>query len=171
MRGGGSDHAESDGTVSSDRDGLSDAGADDGRKTSCDDRRADGAEFSAERIEQPCEKGGCRDRDPFQRRDNRGNEDRKPGRDKAADETSCISIYRRQFLGNRKNLFASILAGGMARGEDLFETVELAGTLIGAAMADAAEEKVPRNEGANYEKYLGMLIPGADWKNFGKRGA
>ena len=54
--GGGSDHAESDGTVSSDRDGLSDAGADDGRKTSCDDRRADGAEFSAERIEQPCEK-------------------------------------------------------------------------------------------------------------------
>ena len=69
------------------------------------------------------------------------------------------------------DLFASILAGGMARGEDLFETVELAGTLIGAAMADAAEEKVPRNEGANYEKYLGMLIPGADWKNFGKRGA
>ena len=69
------------------------------------------------------------------------------------------------------DLFASILAGGMARGEDLFETVELAGTLIGAAMADAAEEKIPRNEGANYEKYLGMLIPGADWKNFGKRGA
>ena len=64
------------------------------------------------------------------------------------------------------DLFASILAGGMARGEDLFETVELAGTLIGAAMADAAEEKVPRNEGANYEKYLGMLIPGADWKKF-----
>ncbi len=66
------------------------------------------------------------------------------------------------------DLFASIVTGGVARGDDLFETVELAGTLIGAAMADAAAEGIQRNEGANYEKYLGMLIPGVDWKHFGK---
>lgn len=66
------------------------------------------------------------------------------------------------------DLFASIVTGGVARGDDLFETVELAGTMIGAAMEDAAAEQISRNEGANYEKYLGILIPGTDWKHFRK---
>jgi pyridoxine kinase len=55
------------------------------------------------------------------------------------------------------DLFASVLAGGMARGDGVFETVELAGKFIARAMEDAAREGVERNEGANFEKYLGML--------------
>ncbi len=55
------------------------------------------------------------------------------------------------------DLFASVLAGGMARGDEVFETVELAGEFIARAMEDAAREGVERNEGANFEKYLGML--------------
>lgn len=56
------------------------------------------------------------------------------------------------------DLFASVVAGGIARGEDVFETVRLAGAFIEAAMRDAVEEQVPRNEGANFERHLGMLI-------------
>lgn len=59
------------------------------------------------------------------------------------------------------DLFASVLAGGMARGDDVFETVELAGKFIARAMEDAAREGVERNDGANFEKYLGMLISAA----------
>lgn len=56
------------------------------------------------------------------------------------------------------DLFASVVAGGIARGDEIFRTVELAGAFIGAAMSDSAKENVPRNEGANFEKYLKMLI-------------
>lgn len=59
------------------------------------------------------------------------------------------------------DLFASVLAGGTARGDDIFQSVELAGEFIELAMKDAVEEGVERNDGANYEKYLGMLIPAA----------
>lgn len=57
------------------------------------------------------------------------------------------------------DLFTSVLAGGMARGDDIFRCVELAGGFIELAMQDAVTEGVERNDGANYEKYLGMLIP------------
>ncbi len=56
------------------------------------------------------------------------------------------------------DLFASVVTGGLARGDDIFRTVERAGAFIKAAMSDAVKEKVPRNEGANFEKYLGMLL-------------
>lgn len=56
------------------------------------------------------------------------------------------------------DLFASILAGGIARGDDIFQVMELAGTLIARAMQDSVRENVERNAGTNYEKYLGMLL-------------
>lgn len=56
------------------------------------------------------------------------------------------------------DLFASIIAGGMARGNDIFEVIDLAGVFIERAMKDSVEENVKRNDGANYEKFLGMLI-------------
>lgn len=56
------------------------------------------------------------------------------------------------------DLFASAVAGGIARGDDIFHAVELAGGFIRAAMEDSARQQVPRNEGANFEKYLRMLI-------------
>ncbi len=55
------------------------------------------------------------------------------------------------------DLFASVLAGGMARGDDIFQSVELAGKFIEQAMRDAVAEGVERNDGANFEKYLGLL--------------
>lgn len=56
------------------------------------------------------------------------------------------------------DLFASVIAGGKARGDKVPELVALAGQFIEKAMLDSEQEKVPRNEGTNYEKYLEMLI-------------
>lgn len=76
---------------------------------------------------------------------------------KARMELSAFPYVGGSFSGTG-DLFASVVAGGIARGDDIFQTVELAGAFIGAAMKDSTEEEVPRNEGANFEKYLGMLI-------------
>ena len=56
------------------------------------------------------------------------------------------------------DLFASVITGGMARGDDIFEMIDLAGVFIERSMKDSVEEQVERNDGANYEKYLGMLL-------------
>ncbi|CUX38065.1 pyridoxamine kinase [Clostridium sp. C105KSO13] len=56
------------------------------------------------------------------------------------------------------DLFASIIAGGMARGDKIKDSIELAGKFIEKSIIDSAEENVPRNDGVNYEKYLRMLI-------------
>lgn len=56
------------------------------------------------------------------------------------------------------DLFASVIAGGAARGDSLEDTMELAGDFIERAMKDSVREKIERNDGVNYEKYLGMLV-------------
>ena len=58
------------------------------------------------------------------------------------------------------DLFASIIAGGIARGDDIFRTMDLAGEFVERAMKDSAAEGVERNQGATFEKSLGMLLPG-----------
>ncbi len=58
------------------------------------------------------------------------------------------------------DLFASVIAGGRARGDSLRASAELAGLFIARAVRDAAEAEVPRNEGVEYERHLKMLIPG-----------
>ena len=55
-------------------------------------------------------------------------------------------------------MFASILAGGLARGDNLKFMMELAGKFIENAITDAVKEEVPRNDGVEYEKYLHMLM-------------
>lgn len=55
------------------------------------------------------------------------------------------------------DLFASVIAGGIARGDDIFRLMDLAGEFIEKAMKDSVAERVERNAGTNYEKYLGML--------------
>lgn len=55
------------------------------------------------------------------------------------------------------DLFASMIAGGRARGEALEETMELAGKMIGLAIRDSSKQNVPRNDGVDYEQYLWML--------------
>ena len=60
------------------------------------------------------------------------------------------------------DLFASILTGGIARGDSPDDLVRLAGTFIEAAMKDSAREQVPANDGVNYEPYLWMLTRKGD---------
>ena len=56
------------------------------------------------------------------------------------------------------DLFASVIAGGKARGDSLAEDVELAGEMIALAIQDSVRDRVPRDEGAEYEKYLPKLM-------------
>lgn len=56
------------------------------------------------------------------------------------------------------DLFASVIAGGRARGDSLEQSVTLAEKFIGRAIQDAVREKIPRNEGVEFEKNLGMLL-------------
>ena len=58
------------------------------------------------------------------------------------------------------DLFASAIAGGKARGEDLGSMIEKAGKMIELALEDSVREGIPRNDGVNYERYLGILTAG-----------
>ena len=57
------------------------------------------------------------------------------------------------------DLFASVLAGGIARGDDPADLCELAGKFVQASMEDAIREGIPRNDGSEFERHLGMLLP------------
>lgn len=57
------------------------------------------------------------------------------------------------------DLFASCMAGGIARGDTLPSLLRLAGTFLGNALKDSVREKIPYNDGVNYEKYLSLLMP------------
>lgn len=76
---------------------------------------------------------------------------------KGRTELSAFPYIGGSFSGTG-DLFASVVAGGIARGDDVFDTVELAGSFIWKAMRDSEKAKVQRNEGADFEKHLGMLI-------------
>ena len=71
-------------------------------------------------------------------------------------------FYAHPFIGEgysgTGDLFASVIAGGKARGDDLAEDVKLAGEMIALAIRDAVRGRVPRDEGAEYEKYLPLLM-------------
>lgn len=71
-------------------------------------------------------------------------------------------FYAQPFIGEgysgTGDLFASVIAGGKARGDDLAEDVKLAGEMIALAIRDAVRDSVPRDEGAEYEKYLPLLM-------------
>lgn len=55
------------------------------------------------------------------------------------------------------DLFASCLAGGIARGDSIPDIMNTAGEFLELALADSVKEQVPRNDGVNYEKYLSLL--------------
>lgn len=56
------------------------------------------------------------------------------------------------------DLFASVITAGIARGDKIMESIQLAGKFIECAMADSVKENVSRNDGVNYEQFLGMLV-------------
>lgn len=57
------------------------------------------------------------------------------------------------------DLFASVMAGGIARGDSLADSAQLAGVFLENALKDSATENIPAVEGVNYEKYLSLLVP------------
>lgn len=77
---------------------------------------------------------------------------------KSGEKLSAFPYIGGSFSGTG-DLFASILAGGIARGDDLFQVMDLAGGFIEKAMKDSVAAHVERNDGTDYEKYLGMLLP------------
>ncbi len=57
------------------------------------------------------------------------------------------------------DLFASVVAAGMARGDEISASIDLAGAFIERAITDSVREGIPRNDGVDYEQHLGMLLP------------
>ncbi|MCL2864518.1 MAG: pyridoxamine kinase [Lachnospiraceae bacterium] len=56
------------------------------------------------------------------------------------------------------DLFASVLVGGMVRGDDLGQTVGLAGDFIEKSLRNAVAEDIDYNDGINFEQNLQMLM-------------
>ena len=70
----------------------------------------------------------------------------------------CEQPYIGESYSGTGDLFASVIAGGKARGDALEDSAALAGKFIAAAVRDAVKNKIPRNEGVEYEKHLRMLL-------------
>lgn len=74
------------------------------------------------------------------------------------------NIYYRAMPYNGKSysgtgdLFASVIMGGMMRGDDLKQSIQRAEEFLSAAIKDTSLEQTPEVEGVNFEKYLGMLL-------------
>lgn len=64
----------------------------------------------------------------------------------------------RSFSGTG-DLFASIMAGGMARGDCIEELCRLAGEFTWRAMQDSVKAGAEDISGTEFERHLGMLLP------------
>ncbi len=60
------------------------------------------------------------------------------------------------------DLFASVLAGGISRGDNVTGLIDTASKFISEALIDSVANQVPPNDGINFETYLSMLMPGRD---------
>ncbi|WP_339252151.1 pyridoxamine kinase [Sporosarcina sp. FSL W8-0480] len=56
------------------------------------------------------------------------------------------------------DLFASVIMGGMMRGQEVEETMRLAEKFLSAAIEATAKEQIPTVDGVNFETFLGMLL-------------
>ena len=70
----------------------------------------------------------------------------------------CAFPYIGGSYSGTGDLFASCLAAGIARGDEIHKTIELAGEFLELALIDSVEEDIPENDGVNYEKYLYKLM-------------
>lgn len=70
--------------------------------------------------------------------------------------TAVFPFIGESFSGTG-DLFASVVAGGKARGEKLKNVVKLAGKMIELSIRESVREGISRNEGVSFEKYLWML--------------
>ncbi len=69
-----------------------------------------------------------------------------------------IRDYNGESYSGTGDLFASIIMGGMMRGQDLVESMKLAETFLAAAIDATSKEQVPREAGVHFEQFLRMLF-------------
>ncbi len=69
-----------------------------------------------------------------------------------------IRDYNGESYSGTGDLFASVIMGGMMRGQDLVESMKLAETFLSAAIEATSKEQIPREAGVNFEKFLRMLL-------------
>lgn len=71
---------------------------------------------------------------------------------------SSIREYNGKSYSGTGDLFASVIMGGMMRGQDLVESMKLAETFLAASIEATSKEQIPREAGVNFEKFLRMLL-------------
>ena len=67
--------------------------------------------------------------------------------------------YIGQSFSGTGDLFASVLAGGMARGDSIEDLCRLAGEFTWKAMEDSVKSGAKNIGGTEFERHLGMLLP------------
>lgn len=79
-----------------------------------------------------------------------------------ADEKSgfCVDTRRvGQSFSGTGDVLASVLCGGLIRGDSPQRALALAAQLLGHAVALSAADGTDRNDGVAFEPYLGLLVP------------
>jgi len=71
---------------------------------------------------------------------------------------SSIRDYNGESYSGTGDLFASVIMGGMMRGQDLVESMKLAEAFLAASIEATSKEQIPREAGVNFEKFLRMLL-------------
>lgn len=69
-----------------------------------------------------------------------------------------LQEYNGESYSGTGDLFASVIMGGMMRGRDVAETMELAEKFLSAAIEATSKEHIPTVAGVNFETFLGMLL-------------
>ena len=69
-----------------------------------------------------------------------------------------LQEYNGESYSGTGDLFASVIMGGMMRGQDVAETMKLAERFLTASIEATSKEQVPSVAGVNFELFLRMLI-------------
>ena len=69
-----------------------------------------------------------------------------------------LQEYNGESYSGTGDLFASVIMGGMMRGQDIAETMKLAERFLTAAIEATAKEQIPSVAGVNFESFLRMLL-------------
>lgn len=70
---------------------------------------------------------------------------------------TSTTIYGGHYSGTG-DLLASVVCGGMVRGETAYGSVERAVKFLDAALEESVRENVPQNDGVNFEAHLPLLL-------------
>ncbi|WP_285396105.1 pyridoxamine kinase [Lysinibacillus sp. fls2-241-R2A-57] len=69
-----------------------------------------------------------------------------------------VRDYNGESYSGTGDLFASVIMGGMMRGQDLVESMKLAEAFLAASIEATSKEQIPREAGVNFERFLRMLL-------------